>query len=294
MHYQVNVKDKKMKGSILACFTVIILYLVFHFQCPVSNTPQPQPPQGRILVIILSETRAYNHTFDRFKRFVLDHLNADLALCVADPVPDRNNPFYLAAKYIWLFPDMSDWGDAFEFAYRTQYSQTGVNWKQIFQIRDQFLGGISQSGQKGSAGILLFMRWWLQQQLKHVNYQWYIVTRSDYYYLAPHPYVNDTDNIWIPEGEDWGGITDRHAVLPFTYVNSWLDFTDALMRDPSAVVTAMKGKIWNLESVLKWRLQVNGVFNRVKRFKQIMFTVRDRIRGLDGVQESGIKSYAYL
>lgn len=268
-------------------------------------TPPSHPPQrrGHILVIVLSETRAYKHTYDRFKQHVLDRLDADLALCVADRVVNLvDNPFYVRANYTWVFPDLEDWGDAFDIVYRTKYLRTGAKWRDILSVGDQFMGGIKNQPHKGSAGILLFMRWWLRQRLAEmtVQYDWYVVTRSDYYYLHPHPtYIfNSTDTIWIPEGEDWGGVTDRHAVLPNNLVNTWLDFVDTLMTDPQAMIAAMRRVRprdgWNLEAVLKWRLEANGVYNRVRRFKQGMFTVRDsktRTRWSTGKWDPALKLY---
>jgi hypothetical protein len=245
--------------------------------------PLPPPPPRhtrRILVIILSETRASRHTFSRFKQHVLDHLDADLALCVADPIMNMSNPFYTAAKYIWSFPDLSDWGDAYELAYRTMYPLSGGDWRSILSVKDQFMGGVKNCAHKGSAGILLFMRWWLQQQVPD-SYDWYIVTRSDYYYLHPHPQLpwNNTENIWIVEGEDYGGVTDRHAVLPRQHLHTWLEFVDTLMKDPVGTIASMRRKRpndgWNLETLLQWRLEELGVWEKVKRFKQVMFTVRD-------------------
>ncbi len=256
-----------------------------------SLTPSTLPPNtpNRTLVIILGETRAYKHTFQRFKDNVLNHLSADLALCVADrDIEWKANPFYANAKYTWLFPDVDDWSEAYEFAARTVYYDhqykvpNSTHWKTILSVGDQFMGGVKGKGaHKGSAGILLFMRWWLQQQLKSVidQYDWFIVTRSDYYYLHPHPnYIfNDTSGtIWIVEGEDWGGVTDRHAVLPRIHVNTWLEFVDSLMKDTNKIVRQMRGKTWNLEAVLKWRLQEQDVWKLVKRFRQVMFTVRDK------------------
>ncbi len=265
---------------------LVILGLLWKFWPRGGETPKGVSPP-KILVIILGETRSHIHTFSRFKTHLLDHVSADLALCVADEVIDPKNPFYSHAKYLWMYPNVKDWGEAFEFAARTQYYQEqymnkhAVNWREILTVKDQFMGGVQVQVRpdlhlhKGSAGILLFMRWWLQKNLRSVNYDWYIVTRSDYYYVQPHPtYIfNQSDNIWVVEGEDYGGITDRHAVLPREHVNSWLEFVDTLMRNTRRTVNDMKNRTWNLESLLLWRLQVQGV--SVKRFKQGMFTVRD-------------------
>ena len=50
---------------------------------------------SRTLVIVLSETRASELTFDSFKKNVIDELNADLCVCIGiNPNYDYNNPFY--------------------------------------------------------------------------------------------------------------------------------------------------------------------------------------------------------
>lgn len=52
-----------------------------------------------VLVIVLAETRAYQYTFDLFKQNLLDRMNADLCLCVANNErEDSSNPFYKHAR----------------------------------------------------------------------------------------------------------------------------------------------------------------------------------------------------
>ena len=55
---------------------------------------------SRTLVIILSETRASELTFENFKKNVLEQLNADLCVCIGVKQNyDYTNPFYRTAKY---------------------------------------------------------------------------------------------------------------------------------------------------------------------------------------------------
>ena len=73
---------------------------------------------SKTLVIILSETRAHELTFDNFKKNVIDELNADLCVCIGiKPDYDYNNPFYQLAKYKFLYDEPDDFGDAFDYAY---------------------------------------------------------------------------------------------------------------------------------------------------------------------------------
>ena len=73
---------------------------------------------SKILVIILSETRASELTFDNFKKNVIDELDADLCVCIGiGNNYDYNNPFYKLAKYKFTYNEPDDFGDAFEYAY---------------------------------------------------------------------------------------------------------------------------------------------------------------------------------
>jgi hypothetical protein len=69
------------------------------------------------LVIVLSETRAHELTFDNFKTNVIDELNADLCICIGTkPNYDYENPFYKLAKYKFLYDEPDDFGEAFDYA----------------------------------------------------------------------------------------------------------------------------------------------------------------------------------
>ena len=66
----------------------------------------------KTLVIILSETRASELTFDNFKKNVIDELKADLCLCIGvKDNYDYNNPFYKLAKYKFTYIESEDFGD---------------------------------------------------------------------------------------------------------------------------------------------------------------------------------------
>ena len=73
---------------------------------------------SKTLVIVLSETRASELTFDSFKKNLIDELNADLCLCIGVKHDyNYNNPFYSLAKYKFTYNEPQDFGDAFEYAY---------------------------------------------------------------------------------------------------------------------------------------------------------------------------------
>jgi len=75
---------------------------------------------SKTLVIVLSETRGSELTFDNFKTNVIDELEADLCVCIGVKRDyDYNNPFYKLAKYKFTYDEPDDFGDAFDYAYNS-------------------------------------------------------------------------------------------------------------------------------------------------------------------------------
>ena len=92
----------------------------------------------KTLVIVLSETRASELTFDNFKKNVIDELNADLCVCIGvKPDYDYNNPFYKLAKYKFTYNEPDDFGDAFEYAYNI-LSQNKPTYERLDNINGVF------------------------------------------------------------------------------------------------------------------------------------------------------------
>lgn len=252
---------------------------------------------SKTIVIVLSETRADELTFDSFKKNVIDELNADLCVCIGvKPDYDYNNPFYNLAKYRFTYNEPDDFGDAFEYAYNTILSQNKpkieenvityekpLYWREFLKLKDQFLGGIKDSHNEhpGSAGILIFFRWFLLKNLIDndlINkYDRFIVTRSDFIYELPHPkveYMNE-NCIWIPDSEHYGGYTDRHVVLSKNNVESYLNIFNNFVLRSNEYFMKMKDKYnWNLERLIKFHLEQNNVLHLVKEFPYIMYSVR--------------------
>jgi hypothetical protein len=83
---------------------------------------------SRTLVIILSETRSHELTFNSFKKNVIDELNADLCLCIGVKKDyDYNNPFYELAKYKFLYNEEDDY--SFNKSLEYSYNNTDLSEK---------------------------------------------------------------------------------------------------------------------------------------------------------------------
>ena len=157
-------------------------------------------------------------------------------------------------------------------------------WREFLKIKDQFLGGIKDKDNQhpGSAGILIFFRWFLLKNLIDNNlineYDRFIITRSDYIFSLPHPKVElmNENYIWIPNSEHYGGYTDRHVVLSKNNIESYLNiFNNMVIRSNEYYIKMRNYYNWNLEQLIKFHLEQNNVLHLVKEYPYIMYSVRN-------------------
>ena len=172
----------------------------------------------KTLVCIIGQIRIPNLTWDRFKKYVLDEFDADLALCIHDSGnTDRENPYHKNAKYVFECHETSP-------CWSKRFDEMNPGWRDLVSIPGDWIGAVKEPiERKGSGGILIFLRWFLYQNLMKTGETWdrIILTRSDYFWTAPHPAL-DNDHIWIPNAEFHGGLCDRHSVIPAKYLKDAL------------------------------------------------------------------------
>lgn len=237
----------------------------------------------RVLICVIGQIRADKLTWDSFNKNLKQILNADLALCIGDSDANNdNNQYWKNSKYKFITNEYDDFGVGYD---QLQLKYLGVDnekpdWRVLLNVKDQWLGGIKGDGQHpGSAGILLYFRAILKDFLvdnKLVeNYDWFIITRSDFIWLVEHPGVEFFKNydICIPYGEHHGGITDRHIVIHKKNVIQVLSVLDKFLTDPIALKNEMIFfKQWNLELFLWFYI---SKFNYdIKYMPYVMYSVR--------------------
>lgn len=239
----------------------------------------------KTLVIILSETRAYDLTYARFEKHLLDPLNADLALCVSEsPTEDRDNPFYQRASYVWTHPELENWSDALDYAQKCD-GIVGQDWRQLFAITGNFLGGLTddQGRVAGSGGISMFFRWYLKRCLLQEpglldRYNRYVLTRSDFMYLSPHYPVSqlEASQLWLPLGEDYHGYTDRHLVADRKNFLSAISLLDPILQTPGELAKELKGRqdYLSFEGYIGYAFQRSGLTAILRRYPYTMYAVR--------------------
>ena len=254
----------------------------------------------KTLVCIIAQTRSHEVTWDNFKKNVLDELNADLALCIGiNKDYNYQNPFWKNAKYKWSNDEIGDdYAPAFDYAQKKILgnAENDVNWRLLLDIKDFWLGGIKgytsiESNKSkpnlnwtkervGSSSILMYYRWLLLQNLKENNlidkYDKFIITRSDFFWPIKHPPIEifDDENIWIPDGEGYGGFTDRYVILSNKYVEKYLSILNPIVTEPKKLFNLMKHKNnWNLERYIKLYFELYDLKKKIRLFPYVMYTV---------------------
>lgn len=185
----------------------------------------------KTLVCVIGQIRIPDVTWDRFKKYVLDELGADLALCIhRDSREEEVTPYHENAKYIFECHETSScWAKKFDIM--------NPGWRNLVDIPGDWIAPICEPIHRpGSGGLLVYLRWFLYQNLKE-EYDRIVVTRSDWVWLAPHPTL-DNEHIWVPNAEFHGGVCDRHCVIPSRFVKDVL--TIGQMENPEQTGNRMR------------------------------------------------------
>jgi hypothetical protein len=240
----------------------------------------------KTLVVILCETRDSNITFNSFNKHVIQKLNADLALCIGESKNySIDNPLVNIAKYKFISKEYEDYGDGFDEV--KKYYNSDKDWRKIINLDTGLFGGINHDPKTvGSGAILMYYRWLLLKNIKEHNltdiYEWFIITRSDFIYKFDHPSLQfeNPDNILIPEGEEYGGVTDRHIVVSKKHVLDAINLLEFMIIDPDKALNDMKKIHYkndggcNPERLIKYVLEQKGIYKNIKFFKRMMYTIR--------------------
>ena len=271
-------------GAVLHSIQTIRLLTAFDLQA----TPPQESARLKTLIILLGQTRSASLTGAGFQKHVIDAFSregeVDVALCRCAGYEEPDDFFQSIAKYCWEFPEPAAWSDVYRATARELGGANPAEWERLKRVPGNWLGEIDEHGgkRKGSAARCLFLRYFALQQLRHRmllgEYTHFILSRSDYRYIADHAPLSylTPDRIWIPRGEEYGGITDRHTVFSPQHVNEVLDLLSPLLCSAPRLTALMGyGTVpWNLESFVKLMLIRYSAYASVRRFPGTMYLVR--------------------
>jgi hypothetical protein len=168
---------------------------------------------GKTLVCIVNSLRSFALSVPSLVENVLKPLNADV-LYVGAPSTDNRDTLDLLPRvptlHEVLVPETTDW--------TKELNVREPEWSQLLAFKGPWLGGVVHKGVRleGSGALQWVIREKLLQNLMAcayvAKYDRFIVTRSDFVYLAPLTEERfAAPGIHIPDGERHGGYTDRFA-----------------------------------------------------------------------------------
>jgi len=238
--------------------------------------------KDRVLTIILCETRAWQATWTSFYENIIQTLDSDLALCVSRDESNLN-PFHEHANYEWVIEEPSNWAN--------QYSSVAGNdqWKTLLEVGRGLIGEIDDKScpKLGSGAIQFYFRHLLRGHLLSngllEQYDWFLVVRSDFIWLAPHPplKVLSKEGITVLDGENYGGVCDRYALIPVSLMSDYLEIAEPIFFDPEKLRIEMETAIANgqvdganPEAFLKVRYVELGFWDNLVRIPYFGFAVR--------------------
>ena len=127
------------------------------------------------------------------------------------------------------------------------------------------------------------MRWLIQQNMKDYDllskYDWFILSRSDELYACDHPHVDNLNPAyaWLPQGEHYGGWSDRHVVASSQLFAKIINITTDLVCRPEVWLAigqeaSSDGSGLNIEWLIKATWDLLGI--TAQEFARPMFTVK--------------------
>lgn len=206
------------------------------------------------LVILAGSPRGGESTWKSLYKYVLEHLNADLAICCSDKW-NQEISLFKKAKYKWVFPEFNN--------YLEYYKENFPN-NSIEYLKTGFDTGLYTSGSVHFVFKDIVLRNYIDIL---ESYKFVIYTRFDQKYTDFHP-LGIENKILIPEGEDYFGICDRHAMFPSKFSKQFLSICEFI--DTAEILD--NHKFNNCETTFKEHLNKVNLIDSVSRYSRRQFT----------------------
>lgn len=217
----------------------------------------------KTLVILLGNARGGEKTWNTMYKHLLEPYQADLALLFGE-TNNKSSSLYSRAKFIWELPEYTNWREYYE-------KHCDGSWESFYSKNQHtgISGGIDNY--IGSGAIIFAYRHYLKNNFKDIimSYDRIILSRSDHFYVKDHE-VESNEFFYVVEGEDHGGICDRHHIFPSHMFEQVLGIVEYISNDGRDLTSV------NPESALKAFYNHNGLLNNIRRSKRVQFTVKLR------------------
>jgi len=223
----------------------------------------------KTLVILIGNARGGEETWKSMYKNLLDEYNADLAICFGER-KDKSASLYQRAKYIWEVPEYDNWREFYDQNFKS-------NWD-IFLPNQKFenatlLGGIDNYTGSGAI-IFAFRHYLLKYKINYINqYDRIILTRSDFYYIDKHPLL-PLGKLYAVEGEEYGGVSDRHFIFDSYMSKDVLGILDFLINENNLeMLKNIPDNSINPETALMLYFKHNKIYEKLLFHERVQFTV---------------------
>jgi len=281
---------KQVMGALLALL-VLFLYSLVRLRAlestvlPSSSTSTTELRGGagrrhRMLVVVTGSLRCGEPAWESLHQHLLEAnrgwSDVDLALLVETPVPARyeNASLFRRATYVWTVETYPDWTAALDLV-----ANNTTDWREPFfslwnaqSSHNIAFGPLQHSA--GHGAIVFFFRWALAQKIRELKldeiYDQFVVTRSDHFYQCDQLLHHmDPQYVWVIEGQDYGGINDRHYVASNKDILKSLNVLPPILENPEVYADWLKAKYMNSEMILGRRFEEEGL--QMRRFPRNIF-----------------------
>ena len=211
----------------------------------------------KYLTVLAGNPRGGEQTWESLYKYVINHLDSDLALCTGDKWVTENSLFN-KSNFTWIFQEPDNWFDYYEENFTN-------NWYNFFSLGKET--GLYNSGNIHFAIKDIVLKNYIDTL---EGYDFVIYSRFDQFYTDYHIDIpENSNNIWIPSGENYHGVGDRHAIVPGKEVRNFLNICEYVdspesIKDPPEYL--------NCETAYKRFLQHTNLIERVKRYERKQFT----------------------
>lgn len=214
---------------------------------------------SKYLVILGGSPRGGELAWRSLYKYVVDYLEADLAICTGDKWI-KNQSFVKKAKFKWIFDEPDDWSD--------YYKENKVqNWQKAFNLPNG--AGLIESGLIHFAIKDIIKK-------KHIQtvkeYDYIIFTRFDQMYVDYH-IKGLEEYVVIPSGEDYFGLHDRHIVFSSKFAD---DYFGIMQFFTSNYKLFEHLQYVNCEIINKYHIDSFLDTNKIARNKRFQFTVANK------------------
>ena len=219
----------------------------------------------KTIVVLIGNARGGEQTWKTLYDNLIDVYSADLLLCFGK-TNNTNNSLYKKAKYVFELEEYNNWNNYYQQFFTNKWKDSFLHGK-----NHGLAGGLDSYS--GSGSIIFAFRHFLKNNCLDMlsSYDRIILTRSDNFYLYKHP-ILPNDKIWIPQGEDYGGVTDRFHIFPSSLIKEMLGIVEYMDSD-IGFNDIIKIHNPNPEIVLLLLFKFYNILNKIHRYKRCQFAV---------------------